>query len=412
MRMQPLLSGSWSRALLTAFMLTSAATLPSYGAAKDASQGQGQQGGPAEAQQKAQQGSANDEQGTQGEQGEQGESAALTSEKSRKVSRTFAVSANQPYLLETRYGRVQINVWNRNEIRTDAEIITHADTDQKAQQLQDMIDVQMVRHDAASGGVAVRSKFGAIPHECWSRRRLYEVNYTVWLPKNTPIKVSNTFGEISISSDLTGPTELAVEYGALRTGRLEGGQNLLRVSNGQAAVPFARRANIEASYSKLRLTEAVTVELRNNYSDIEMGTVQDLTMHSKYGDVALGTVRNLRGSSGFSTFSIDKISDRLDMKLQYCPSFEVRNTGKNFRQINLDGGYSTIMLNFPDGAGFNFDVNTDHGKLLVDKKLIQVQSEESSASSSDMQGRFGGVVAKNAGNVNIKVRYGNVRFNR
>ncbi|WP_324675737.1 hypothetical protein [Hymenobacter sp. GOD-10R] len=410
--MQPLLSGSWSQVLLTAFMLTSAATLPSYGAAKGASQGQGQQGGPAEAQQKAQQGPATDEQGTQGEQGEQGDATALTSEKSRKVSRTFAVSANQPYLLETRYGRVQINVWNRNEIRTDAEIITHADTDQKAQQLQDMIDVQMVRHDAASGGVAVRSKFGAIPHECWSRRRLYEVNYTVWLPKNTPLKVSNTFGEISISSDLTGSTELAVEYGALRTGRLEGSQNVLRVSNGQAAVPFARRASIEASYSKLRLTEAVTVELRNNYSDIDMGTVQDLTMHSKYGDVALGTVRNLRGSSGFSTFSIDKINDRLDMKLQYCPSFEVRNTGKNFRQINLDGGYSTIMLNFPDGAGFNFDVNTDHGKLLVDKKLIQVQSEESSASSSDMQGRFGGVVAKNAGNVNIKVRYGNVRFNR
>ncbi|GGE97169.1 hypothetical protein [Hymenobacter cavernae] len=413
----------WHRFLSAAVLLTAAIAHTSYAESASVSSplhplisskaAVWAQGGPVSVQQGTQQGSATEVQGTQGEQGEQGESAAaLTSEKSRKVSRTFKVSASQPYVLETRYGRVQINTWSRNEIRTDAEVITHADTDQKAQQLQDMIEVQMTPNDAETGAVAVRSKFGAMPHECWSRRRLYEVNYTVWLPKNTPLRVYNTFGDISISGDLTGSTQLAVEYGSLRTGRLDGAQNLLRVGNGQAAVAFVRKASIDASYSKLRLTEGVLVDLRNNYSDIDMGTVQDLTVHSKYGDVALGTVRNLRGSSGFSTFSIDKINEKLDMKVQYCPSFEVRNTGKNFRQINVDSGYSTILLNFPDGAGFNFDVNTDHGKLLVDKKLIQVQSEESSASSSDMQGRFGGVVAKNAGNVNIKVRYGNVRFNR
>ena len=128
------------------------------------------------------------------------------------------------------------------------------------------------------------------------------------------------------------------------------------------------------------------VELRNNNSDIDIATVQDLTVHSKYGDVALGTVHNLRGSSGYSKFSIDKLSNQLDMKVQYCPSFEVRNTGKNFRQITVDGGYSTILLNFPDGAGFDFDVNTELGKLLVDKRLVKVDSEESSSSSSDTQG--------------------------
>ncbi|UOQ72435.1 hypothetical protein [Hymenobacter cellulosilyticus] len=171
----------------------------------------------------------------------------------------------------------------------------------------------------------------------------------MWLPKNTPLRVHNTFGDISITNDLSGSTDLAVEYGTLRVARLDGPQNLLRVGNGQGAISYARKATIDASYSKLRLDEGVTVDLRNNYSDIDVGTVQDLTVHSKYGDVALGTVRNLRGSSGYSKFSIDKISERLDMTVQFCPSFEVRNTGRNFRQINVDGGYSTILLNFPDG---------------------------------------------------------------
>ncbi|UPL48409.1 hypothetical protein [Hymenobacter sublimis] len=333
-------------------------------------------------------------------------------EKVRKLSRTFPASATKLYTLDTRYGRVQVNVWNRAEIRTDVDIITRAETEEKAQQLQDMIQVQLQDQDPVTGGITARSRFGAMPRECWSRTKLYEVNYTVWVPKDTPLALHNTFGEISLTSDLTGATELAIEYGSLRTARLEGPRNSIRVGNAQCAVPYARRVTVDASYSKLRLAEGGTVELRNNYSDIDIGSVQDLTVHSKYGDVVLGTVRNLRGSSGFSKFSIDKLSNQLDMKLQYCPSFEVRSTGKNFRQINVDGGYSTILLNFPDGAGFNFDVNTDHGKLLVDKRLVRVDSEESSPSTTDMQGSFGAVQTRRAGNVNIKVRYGNVSFRR
>ncbi|SHI68567.1 hypothetical protein SAMN02745146_1385 [Hymenobacter daecheongensis DSM 21074] len=336
----------------------------------------------------------------------------LSSEKNRRLSRIYPAVAGRSYAINTRYGRVQINTWSRNEIRTDVEMISRADTDEKAQQLLDMMQVSSTDQDAETGGVAFRSHFGAMPRACWSRTKLYEVNYTVWLPKNTPLRVHTAFGEISIADDLTGSTDLAVEYGTLRTGRLEGPQNLLRVGNGQATVSFARKASIEASYSKLRLDEGQAVTLRNNYSDIDIGTVQDLNVQSKYGEVALGTVRTLRGTSGYSRFSIDRIEERLDMAVQYCPSFEVRTTGRNFRAINVDGGYSTILLNFPDGTGFNFDVNTQHGKLLVDKRLVKVDAEENSVSSSDMQGRFGVVPVRNAALVNVKVRYGDVRFNR
>ena len=333
-------------------------------------------------------------------------------EKVRRLSRTFATSPTKLYTLDTRYGRVQVNVWNRPEIRTDVTIITRADTDEKAQELQAMIEVELLARDPATGGVSARSRFGELPRECRSQVKLYEVNYTVWVPANNPLALHTAFGEISLTGNLTGATELAVEYGHLRTARLEGPRNSLKLNNARAAVPFARRAVIEASYAKVRLTEGGSVELRSNYSDIDIGLVSDLTVHSKYGDVALGTVQNLRGSSGYSRFSVDKLNSALDMKVQYSPSFEVRNTGPNFRQITLDGGYSTILLNFPDGAAFGFDVNTEHGQLLVDKRLVKVASEETSPTSSDTQGTFGAASARNGGNVNIKVRYGNVSFNK
>ncbi|NVO31392.1 hypothetical protein [Hymenobacter lapidiphilus] len=333
-------------------------------------------------------------------------------EKVRTLSRTFPTSPTKLYTLDTRYGRVEINVWNRPEIRTDVTIITRAETDAKAQELQAMIEVELLARDPKTGGISARSRFGELPRECRSQVKLYEVNYTVWVPANNPLALHNAFGQISVTGDLTGATELAVEYGRLRTARLEGPRNSLKLTNARASVPFVRRAVIDASYAKLRLTEGGSVELNSNYSDIDVGLVSDLTMHSKYGDIALGTVQNLRGTSGYSRFSVDKLNSALDMKVQYSPSFEVRNTGPNFRQITLDGGYSTILLNFPDGAAFGFEVNTEHGQLLVDKRLVKVASEEFSPTSSDTQGTFGVASARKAGNVNIKVRYGNVSFNR
>ena len=124
-------------------------------------------------------------------------------------------------------------------------------------------------------------------------------------------------------------------------------------------------------------------------------------------------MRNLRGSSGYSRFTVGKLDEGLDMALRYCPDFVVRDMGPNFRQVNLDGGFSTIRLGFADAAGFRFDVSTEQGQLLVDRKLVRVLSQENGPVTSDVLGVFGAVgPSRRPGNVNIKVRYGTVRFSK
>ena len=331
----------------------------------------------------------------------------------RLVHRSYSVpKAGRPFSLDTRYGRVQINPWNKAEIKVEAELVARAETDAGARQVLDALGVQWLDYDAKTGGVAVSTQFGpALRGRAGGCR--YEVNYTVWLPATTALRVYNSFGAVTLAGDVSGPTELAVEYGALRTARLEGPRNLVRIANGDCTIAFAGRASIDASYARLRLDAGTTVDLRNNYSDVDIGTVEDLTVHSKYGDVALGTVRNLRGSSGYSRFTIDRLDEALDMALRHCPDFVVRDMGANFRQVNLDGGFSTIRLGFAEAPGFLFDVSTEQGQLLVDKSLVRVLSRQHGPQTSDVLGVFGRAMpARNAGNVNIKVRYGTVRFSK
>ncbi len=347
--------------------------------------------------------------------GQETEATAPPVEQRRRLSRRYRVPAGgRPFALEARYGQVQINTWDKAEIRVEAELVARSETDAGARQVLDALGVQWLDYDARTGGVRVASQFGPMLRGrsgCSGRR--YEINYTVWLPAATALRVANCFGTVTVADDLAGSTDLAVDYGDLRTARLVGPRNAVRVANGNCTIPFAGRASIDASYAHLRLDGGRAIDLRTNYTDVEVGTVENLVVHSKYGDVALGTVRSLRGSSGFSRVSVEKIGEELDMALRYCPDFEVRDTGPNFRQIILDGGYSTIRLGFAEAQAFRFDVSTEQGQLLVDPALVRVLSQTRWAQSSDVLGVFGRATpAPGAGSVSIKVRYGTVRFSR
>jgi hypothetical protein len=348
--------------------------------------------------------------------GSDGDQTVPPVEQRRHLSRRFAVGKlSRPFALETRYGRVQINAWSKNEIKVETELVARAETPEAAAQMLGALGVQYLEYDATTGGISVSSQFGAaLRGKCGGGRR-YEVNYTIWLPRTTPLRVAAAFADVALVGDWQANTQLAVDYGTLRTGRLAGARNVVHIANGDATITTVKQAILEASYAKLRLSEGERVELRSNYSDIDMGTVQDLTVHSKYGDVALGRVRNLRGSSGYSRFSVEQLSEGLDMAVRYCPDFEVRDMGANFRQINLDGGFSTIRLGFAEATpSFQFDVSTEQGQLLVDKNLVRVlSSAESPQGVADVLGVYGGrVPARGAGSVNIKVRYGTVRFSK
>jgi len=338
-------------------------------------------------------------------------------EQRRRFSRSFRVAkVGQPFTLDTRYGHVRINAWNKSEIKVEAELIARAETPATATQLLDGLSMQWLDYDAHTGGVAVASQFGpGLKGKCSGAGCRYEVNYTVWLPSTSALRLTTSFVDVTVASDWQGPAQLTVNYGALHTAHLNGTQNSVHIANGDATLTYAKQASLEADYARLRLDAGEQIELRTNYSNVDIGTVHDLTVQSKYGDVALGTVHTLRGSSGYSHFRVDKLSDGLDMAVRYCPDFEVRDMGANFRQVTLDGGYSTIRLGFAEATpSFRFDVSTEQGQLLVDKKQVRVLSEGGKIDGiADVMGVYGRQMpARGAGNVNIKVRYGTVRFSK
>ena len=126
----------------------------------------------------------------------------------------------------------------------------------KARQVHELIEVQWLEYDARTGGVAVSTSLAPATGPPSRRLPLRSELYRVAAQQHRPERVQH-FGEVTIANnDLTGPTELAVEYGALRTGRLDGPQNLLRIGNGNCSIAFAGKASIDASYARCAWTQA------------------------------------------------------------------------------------------------------------------------------------------------------------
>ncbi|MDX5444174.1 MAG: hypothetical protein LPJ89_10375 [Hymenobacteraceae bacterium] len=331
-------------------------------------------------------------------------------DKTKNVSHTFKVSAADKLVLENKYGRVHVNTWNKNEISINVSMKASGTTEAEAQKLLDRVGVQ-VQEDKGAKTISLKTTFDNVSKYTTNNNKChdvkYEVNYTVNMPKNNPLELKNSFGDVYVG-DFSGPTNLTVKYGNLKTEKLQHKDNQIKVAFGGATIPFAKQADINCSYSKLRLDNSDNLDLKSSFSEVTLADVNTLNLTSKYDKLNFGTITNLTGSSGFSKFTADRLSDKLDMTVSYCDNFEVKSIGKNFNAINLDSKFSTLNLHFDRNAAFNFDVNTRFSNLNVKEGLVNYNRTESTHTTNDYKGRYGSASPK--GNVVIKAQYGNVKF--
>jgi hypothetical protein len=327
------------------------------------------------------------------------------SELSKKISRSFNVSASDKLAIDNRYGKVHINTWDKNEITVNIEILARASSDSRAQELLDMITVD---EEKSGGLISFKTRIGKPGNNNWGKKSGYTINYTVSMPKKNPLQVKNMYGDMYLA-DYSGNGDISLSYGSMKLGKLSGESTVkLAYGSGSNSIAQLRQGSLQLSYSKLSLEETDKLDLNNSYSDINIGRAGDLTVSSKYGSVEIGSVNAVAGSSGYSGFRIGSLSDKLDLNLRYCSGFKIGNISPKFNSINLDGNYSSFDLNFAKNAAFNFDVDLQYADLNVDKDLVVYKVVEKRNTSAKYEGKYG--KSNSQGMVKIASRYGSVKF--
>lgn len=289
-----------------------------------------------------------------------------TSEKRKVIDKTFKVGSKDALSITNEWGKVHVNTWDKNEVRVRIEIEALAATDAKAQALLDNVKIL----ESHSGGShTFQTQRNAVRA---SRHDGLEINYTVYMPATNNLAVQNSFGDVYLAS-LNGQVNLYLKHGHLKSGALNNSTNKIKLAYSNGICDYISGGSIDASYSDVRVQSAKYIKVNTSYGDFRLSNLTEgIQIDARHG------------------------------------SIRVDNISKNLRNLALDSNYSSTYLSFEDGAAVNFDVNVEYGNFQVDKSLVSLTSHEESLHSAVYKGRFGGASPK--GQVNVSVRYGDVKF--
>lgn len=296
----------------------------------------------------------------------------FSTEKRKTFEKAYKVSGSDMLAIENKFGKVHINVWNKNEIQVKVDMISRANTEQRAQDVLDRIGIKEAR-----SGNTLSFKTDLQPmSNSGNGNRSIEINYTVYMPDTNPLTVNNSFGDVYLAA-FKGKTDITVKHGSLKTDRLNNTSNTIKLtySQGSCHINYINKGVIDVAYANLTLGGANEIQGASRYSDIRIGNVHNvLNLDLKYG------------------------------------SFKVDNVSKSIRTINLDGGFTPISLNFEDKSAFNFDVTVKYGDFKFDKSNVNITSLERDNTSAEYKGNFGSATPK--GSVSIISKYDIVKFTK
>ncbi len=356
------------------------------------------------------------------------ESAAFCPDQefSKTLTREFQTSADGTVALYNKYGKVNVNTWQNNQVKIEVTFVVNARSQSEADKVFNCLNVNfanswgyvkaetIICENSGSRGTI----FGIpIPG---SGQTDYKINYEVWMPAGNQLDLKNRYGD-SFVGDLNGKLTAEIKYGDLRTESIRNDCDLT-LGYGKATMKAVQNLSGQVSYAELKLTESrdiqldtkyselsfehsANVRLTSKYDDIKLGTALDLRLQTKYADVAAKSVRNIFLTAQYTNVEVQNLAQSLDADMQYG-GLHVQSLARGFQSVNLTGKYTDFEVDVERGAAFRFDAEGTYCDLKAPSGA-NIQRKEEKGSWEALKGSVGG---ESGGLVKVKLNYGGITF--
>jgi hypothetical protein len=331
-------------------------------------------------------------------------------EVTKEFHEEYAANANTALQLYNKYGDVIIDSWDQNQIVIDVKVTVDMPDRDRAQKLLDYISVDFSQDgDVITAKTVIDDKFN---FSGWGSSKKFSINYSVRMPVNTPLALSNRYGNSEID-ELGGQTNIDIKYGNITIGKLTRGNEK----------PLNR---LSLAYGKGSIDEAGWLDLMLRYTgSMEIGKSQALLIDSKYSKLTLGQTSSVVGESKYDNLNIDNINNlvlengytetkigTLTKKLQYTGSygsFSVDRIPAGFQSIDVQTKYMGVNLGIDENANYNLDAKVSYGGLKYDEENFVNKRRIIENNMHEIAGIVGKGESPDA-SVNITASYGSVRL--
>jgi len=298
-------------------------------------------------------------------------------EYSRSFVKEYKVSGKSTVEVYNKYGKVHVVTWNKDSVRFEVELRVSATDQKKLDKLKSNIDFDFVSTNyyviartefTKSGGIFSDMVETIIPSNNVS------IDYVVYLPSNTNLKLENKFGDIYVD-DFNGNLDLFLSNGALKANKLVGNINI-QLNSADAMVNEVKSGVINLRYSDIEIRHANKLDFDTKFSKVNVDNAKQLKINSRRDSYQIREVGILSGKGDFTKMNIERLTSNLNFSNKYY-SLTVEEINPKFNIINISSELTDVELYFTRETSYSLDI-THHPDVFLSypKEKSKLETKE------------------------------------
>ena len=339
-------------------------------------------------------------------------SAQVYSEK-REQDKSFRLRSGMTVQITNKYGNVNIMPWEKDSVRIEVNMSAQSKQAAKVLKILSSIDCEMI---STANHVSARTVFYDNSTTFWKDVVSYagqvinasnnlQINYTVYMPDNTPLKIDNKFGNIYMDSHRSN-ADITLSNGDLQA-RNFSGKLKLKLDFGSASLQDADNAELNINYSDITLQKVNTLNLISRSSTIEIEEAATIELTSSRDKIVVKSCTSLSGDASFSRIRINELESACTLNTKYG-ELKLNSISRNFRSIYVKSEYTDVFLGL-NSSSYSLDITYDaKTKLNISASVNNQLKKETLDAKQGIVKAMGDIGKAGASNISVTAKAGSL----
>jgi hypothetical protein len=338
-------------------------------------------------------------------------SAGMQNEYVKEFKKEFPVDKNTQLEIQNKYGNVDIKDWSNPSISIEVKIIVRSASKEKAEKIRENITINFEQDgNTVRACTEFEDNFSDVFRGFNDDEKGLEINYSVYMPKNIPLKLSNKYGSVFIN-ELTSTSTIDVKYGKLTANKIlhDSEQPLTQIVLGysNATIQECKWIKVDIKYSKIQISQSKAIILLSKYSKIYLDNGSSLVCESKYDTYELGKLNNLVATAAYTHFTVKDLTNKLQIDAKYS-DVTIDNVPAGFELIKVDNSYGSYKIGISTDASYQIDGYAKYCKIYYPEDNARVNRF-----NENTEMKVTGLIGKDENtksSVSLNSSYGNIKL--
>jgi len=321
--------------------------------------------------------------------------AGQTYTESKQIVRSFPANTDTRLDVSNKYGKIQVIPWKKDSVRIEVDLFLKSSSSSKLEKIQDNIDFEFT---GTNYYIIASTNFGTkfntfitdlkdLSETLIPSKNRVEINYTVRIPSNISLNISNKFGDIYLD-DLKGPVNINLSNGDIKVNRLEGVANI-NLNFGNGIINYYQGGRLTLTFADIEIKQAGNIDIDSKSSKIKINEAGIIKMQSRRDKLSATSINNIFGDAYFSEIWITNLNEEINFNPEYG-TFRVDQINNTFTFINLNSEYTDLDLIFLDSPGYMLDITYHPETILIyPEEKAHVEKIEEADEYERIRGRVG-----------------------